>query len=99
MFRGDGELAVDRQDQQRIESSCANQFRDICHVHKKEGLEKLRDDLVCADEQYHFPFRPIPDVINVPEDDTKKHDLPAKPQNLHNHPQEEIRLETQLPNE
>jgi cupin superfamily acireductone dioxygenase involved in methionine salvage len=52
-----------------------------------------------ADQQYHFPFRPPPDVIDVPEDDTKKNDLPTKPQNLHNHPQQEIRLETHLPNE
>jgi len=99
LFSGNGKLTVDRQHQQRIEFSGADQLRNIGDVDEKKALENLGDHLVGADEKHHFPFRPIPDVINVPEDDTKKNDLPAKPQNLHNHPQEEIRLETQLPNE
>src|SRR5205814_10668707 len=45
-----------------------------------------------------FPFRPVPDVIDVPKDDAEKDDLAAEPKDLHNHPQEEIRLETHLAN-
>ena len=54
-----------------------------------------------GEEEYNkwYDEQHLADVINVPEDDTKKNNLPAKPQNLHNHPQKEIRLETQLPNE
>ena len=32
---------------------------------KKECLKKLRDDLVRADEQDHFPFRPVTDPVDL----------------------------------
>jgi hypothetical protein len=38
-------------------------------------------------------------VIDIPKNDAEKNDLPAKPQNLHHHPQQEVRLETQIPDE
>ena len=99
MFGGDGELAVDRQDQSGVQFSRAHQLRNVCDVHEKERLEQLRDDLVRADEQHHFPFRPVTDAIHAAEDDAEKNDLPAEPQDFDDHPQEEIRLETHLANE
>src|SRR5213596_2418025 len=84
----ESELAVDRQNKQRVEFSCAHQFRDVCNVDKKECLEQLRDNLVRADEQHHFPLRPIPNVIDIPKDDAEKNDLPAEPKNLNHHPKQ-----------
>jgi hypothetical protein len=39
-----------------------------------------------TDEQHHFPFRPITDVIDLPEDDAEENDLPAEPKHLDDHP-------------
>jgi cupin superfamily acireductone dioxygenase involved in methionine salvage len=50
-------------------------------------------------EQDHFPFRPVADVADVAENDAEKDNLPAKPENLHQHPEQEVRFETQLANE
>ena len=99
MFGRDGELAVDRQDEQRIEFSGANKLGKVGHIHEEEGLEKLCDHLVRADEEDDFPFCPIPNSIDLTEDDAEKNDLPAKPQDLDHHPKNEVRLETQLPDE
>ena len=99
LFGGDGELAVERQDEQRIEFPGADQLGNVRHVHEKECLKELRDDLVRADEQDHFPFRPVADPVDLPEDDAEEHDLAAEPEHLHHHPEEEIRLETQLADE
>src|SRR5438094_1648622 len=99
LLRGNRELAVDWQHQNGIQFSHPHQLRDICEVHKKESLEKLCDDLVCADQQHHFPFRPVTDVIDIPKNDAEKNDLPAEPKNLDHHPQQEVRLETQVADE
>src|SRR4029077_21141225 len=99
LFRGDCKLAVDRQHEQRVQPSGAYQLWNVCNVHEKERLEKLRDHLVGADQQHHLPFCPVTNSIHIAEDDAKKNDLPAEPKNFDDHPQEEIRLETQLPDE
>src|SRR6266568_7608743 len=99
LFRGNRELAVDWQHQNGIQFSHPHELRDICEVHEKESLEKLCDDLVCADQQHHFPFRPVTDVIDIPKNDAEENDLPAEPKNLDHHPQQEVRLETQVADE
>jgi hypothetical protein len=66
---------------------------------KKKRLEQLRDDLVRADEQDHLPFRPVADLVDLPEDDTEEENLAAKPKHLHDHPEDEIGLETHLADE
>src|SRR5436190_6967303 len=99
LFRGNRELAVDWQHQNGIQFPHAHEFGDICEVHEKESLEKLRDNLVCADEEHHFPFRPVADVIDISKNDAEKNDLAARPQNLDHHPQQKVRLETQIPDE
>jgi hypothetical protein len=38
-------------------------------------------------------------VIDVPKNDAEKNDLAAEPKNLDHHPQQEVRLETQIPDE
>jgi hypothetical protein len=38
-------------------------------------------------------------VINIPKNDAEKNDLAAEPQNFDHHPQQEVRLETQIPDE
>src|SRR6266487_242576 len=99
LFRGDRELAVDWQHQNGIQFSHAHELGNVCNVHEKECLEELRDDLVCADQQHYFPFRPVADLIDIPENDAEKNDLAAEPKNLDHHPQQEVRLETQIPDE
>ena len=51
-----------------------------------------------AHEQYHFPFRPVPDAIDLAKNDTEEKNLTAKPEHLHQHPEDEIRLEAHLAN-
>jgi hypothetical protein len=51
---------------------------------------------VCADQQYHFPFRPVANVIDIPKNDAEKNDLAAEPENFHRHPQQEVRFEAQI---
>jgi len=58
----------------------------------------LRDNLVSPNEQDHFPFRPIANLIDLPKDDAEKKNLPAKPKHLDQHPKNEIRLEAHLAN-
>ena len=99
LFRGNRELAVDWQYQNRVQFPRAHELGNVCDVHEKERLEQLRDDLVCADQQHHFPFCPVADVIDIPKNDAEKNDLAAEPKNLHHHPQQEVRLETQIPDE
>jgi hypothetical protein len=62
-------------------------------------LEKLCDDLVRPDQQNDFPFCPVANVIDTPKNDAEKNDLAAEPQNLHHHPQQEVRLEAQIADE
>src|ERR1700730_10419459 len=99
LFGGSGELAVDRQDEHGIEFSSADELGNVGHVHEKERLKELGDDLVGADQQHHFPFRPIADAIDLSENDAEENDLPDKPKHFHQHPENEIGLETQLANE
>src|SRR4029077_16168569 len=66
---------------------------------EEERLEELRDNLVCADKQHHFPFCPVTDAIDIPKNDAEKNDLAAEPQNLHHHPQQEVRFEDHVPDE
>src|SRR5215467_4996610 len=99
LFCGNRELAVDWQYQNGIQFSSAHELGNVCDVHKKERLEELRDNLVCADQQHYFPLRPVADSIDIPKNDAEENNLPAEPKNLHYHPQQEIRLETHVPNE
>src|SRR3954471_16729860 len=69
------ELAVDRQHQEGVEFSGAHKFRDIGDVDEKERLKDLPDNLMGADEQNHFPFRPVADPVDVGEDDAEEHNL------------------------
>jgi len=59
----------------------------------------LRDHLVSADEEDHFPFRPTADPIDLPENDAEESDLAAEPKDFHDHPENKVRLETQLADE
>jgi hypothetical protein len=99
LFRGNGELAVNRQDEKRVELSSANQFRNGGYIDEKERLEKLRDHLVSSDEQNDFPFCPITDAVDIAENDGEKNDLADEPKHLHQHPKQEVRFETHLANE
>jgi hypothetical protein len=38
-------------------------------------------------------------VIDISKNDAEKNDLPAEPKNLDHHPQQEVRFETQIPDE
>ncbi len=67
-------------------------------VDEKKALEDLRDHLVGADKQHHFPFRPVADAIDLSENDAEENNLSAKPKDLDNHPEQEICLETHLAN-
>jgi hypothetical protein len=86
LLRGHRKLAVDRQNEQRVQLSRPHELWNICDVHEEEGLEKLRYDLVRTYQQHHLPLCPVTDSINVPEDDAKEHDLSAEPQNFYDHP-------------
>src|SRR5215813_6062700 len=99
LFRGHRKLAVDRQHQNGIQFSRAHELGNVCDVNEKERLEELRDNLVCADQQHHFPFCPVTDVIDITKNDAEKDDLAAEPQNLDHHPQQEVRLEAHVPDE
>src|SRR5206468_11941619 len=99
LFGRDGKLTVDRQDQERVQFSGTDQLRNSGDVDEKERLEKLRDHLMGADEQNHFPFCPIADPVDIAENDREKSDLPDEPQHFHQHPKQEIRFETQLADE
>src|SRR6266480_765290 len=99
LFSGNSKLAVDRQHQQRVEFSGADQFRNIGNVDEKKALENLGDHLVGADEKHHFPFRPITDVIYLPENNAEENNLSAEPKDLDDHPQQEVCLEAHFPNE
>src|ERR1043166_3424569 len=72
LFSGDGELAVDRQNKKRIEFPGSDEFRNIRDVHEEKRLEQLRDHLVSADEQNHLPFRPVADLVDLPENKDRK---------------------------
>src|SRR5437588_3975326 len=99
LFGRDRKLAIDGQDQERIELSSAHQFRNGGHVDEEERLKKLRDHLVRPDEQNDFPFCPIPDAVDIAEDDGEKNDLADEPKHLYQHPKQEVRFETQLADE
>src|SRR5438067_7163669 len=99
LFRGNGELAVDREDEERIEPTGADQLRDVGDIDEEKRLEQLRDHLVGPDEEDDFPLRPITDVIDLPEDDPEENDLAAEPEHFHDHPKNEVHLETQLADE
>src|SRR5215831_5574660 len=99
LFRGHRELAVDWQDQNGIQFSGAHELGNVRDVYEKERLEELRDNLVCADQQDHFPFCPVTNAIDISKNDAEENDLAAEPQNLHHHPQQEVRLEAQVPDE
>ena len=53
---------------------------------------------MCADEQYHFPFRPITNAIDLAKDNAEEKNLTAKPQHLYDHPENKIRLKAHLAN-
>src|SRR5205807_5962602 len=72
---------------------------NVCDVDEKESLEKLRDHLVRADEQHHFPFRPIANAIDLAKNDAEENDLPAEPEDFDDHPKEEVGFETHLADE
>ena len=52
-----------------------------------------------ADEEHDLPLCPVTNTIDIAEDDAEKNNLPAEPEDLHDHPQQEVRLETQLADE
>ena len=52
-----------------------------------------------ADEQHDLPLCPVTNAIDIPENDAEEDNLPAEPKDLHDHPQEKVRLETQLADE
>src|SRR5438046_4615516 len=99
LSRRNRELTVDWQHQNGIQFSHAHELGNVCDVHEKERLEQLRDNLVCPDQQHHFPLGPVPNVIDGPKNDAEENDLPAKPKNLDHHPQQKVRLETHVPDE
>ena len=66
---------------------------------KKNAWNKLRDDLVRPDKQDHFPFRPVADLVDLAKDDAEEQNLPAEPEHLHDHPENEVGLEAHLADE
>src|SRR5438105_2104425 len=99
LFGRNRKLAVDGQNEQRVELSGAHKLGNTCDVDEKESLEKLRDHLVRADEQHHFPFRPIANAIDLAKNDAEENDLPAEPEDFDDHPKEEVGFETHLADE
>jgi len=99
LFGRDGKLTVDRQDQERVQFSGTDQLRNSGDVDEKESLEKLRDHLMGADEQNHFPFCPISDAVDITEDDGEKNDLADEPKHLHQHPKQEVCFEAHFADE
>src|SRR5205085_7034463 len=92
-------LTVDGQYQHGIEFSGADQFGDVGNIDEEKSLKKLRDHLIGANQQDDFPFCPIADAVDISKNDAEKHDLSAKPEHLHHHPEQEVRFETHLANE
>src|SRR5262249_28062210 len=99
LFGGNGELAVDREHEERVEFPRPHQLRDVRDVDEKERLKELRDHLVGADEQNYFPFCPIPDAVDIAKDDGEKNNLADEPEHFHQHPEEKVRFETHLADE
>src|SRR5213596_1889333 len=52
-----------------------------------------------ADKQHDLPLCPVTNTIDIGENDAEEDNLAAEPKDLHDHPQEKVRLETQLANE
>src|ERR1039457_2678543 len=51
------------------------------------------------DEQDHFPFYPVTDPVHLAKNDAEEKNLPPKPQDFHDHPEQKVRFETHLANE
>ena len=66
---------------------------------KKNAWNNLRDDLMRADEQHHFPFRPVTDAIDLAEDNAEEKNLAEKPKHLDDQPENEVCLEAHFANE
>jgi hypothetical protein len=96
LFRGNSELTIDWQNEERVQFSCPHQLGDVGHIHEEKRLKKLRNDLVRADEQYNFPLGPITDAVDVAEDNAEEDDLAAEPEDFHQHPEEKICFEAHL---
>ena len=86
MFRRNSKLAIDRQNQKRIQFSRAHEFWNVGEVNKKECLKELGNHLVCADKQHDLPLCPITDAIDIGENDAEEDNLAAEPKDLHDHP-------------
>ena len=99
LLRGNGELAVDRQCEEGVQFSGPDQLGDIGNVDEEKRLEQLRDHLVGADQQDHLPLCPITEAVDLAKDDAEESDLAAKPKDFHDHPEDKVCFETQLPDE
>jgi hypothetical protein len=80
------EAGVHRQQEHEIELAGADVFGDLHAVGQEQRAEQLLDEMTRADEQYHLPFRPIPDVIGVAVDDNDEGELQGKPQEFDDNP-------------
>ena len=93
------EARVDRQQQHEVESPGADEFGHLHAIGQEEGLENLLDEMRHAEQQHHFPLRPVADVIGVRIDDDDERELQREPKHLNHDPEQEVRLEAHLAND
>ncbi len=56
-----GELSVNGLSEEQVEFPGANEFGEVGQVDVEDGLEELRDELVCADQGDDVPAGPVAD--------------------------------------
>ena len=96
---GNRKLGVDGLSEEEIQFPGANEFRKVGKVDVKDGLEKLGDELVGADEGNDVPAGPVADGFGVAEESVDEENLAAEPEEFDEGPEEEVCLEAHFPNE
>ena len=94
-----GKLSVDWLEQNKIEFAGPNELGEVHQVGKEKCIKDLADDLVRSHQQYHIPFRPITDGVYLTINDLDEDELPSEPECFDQHPQQEVKLKVQLPDQ
>jgi hypothetical protein len=87
---------VHGQRHEEIHFARADQFREVRAIRQEKCLIDLLDEIACADEHDHLPFRPGTDGIRLRKNHRDKTQLQTEPQELHDDPEKEIALERHL---
>ena len=76
---GNDKARVDRQQQEKIEFSGADEFGKIGAIDEEECLEDLLDEMARADEHHDLPFGPGADVVRVQIEHADETQLQSEP--------------------